>query len=205
MLSNIPTEPILEAAYDMLIEKGFKSTTMDALARRLQMSKRTLYEIFDSKNDLLLKALDHHGRLHEIKCEELILSSSNLIEGLVRIFNFLKEDLKRVNLDYFRDLDRLCYPLRNDFEARRTKIIAQLDLLFMKGVEQGIFLESLNFKAIVRVALLQMESLKRMESNFADDLSLADIFDTMSICFLRGVVSSKGMILLDEALSKDYN
>ena len=43
---------ILECIVPILMKNGLKGTTMDAIASRLQMSKRTLYEIFGTKDDL---------------------------------------------------------------------------------------------------------------------------------------------------------
>lgn len=201
MCNNSDNAHILDTAYELLIEKGFKATTMDSIAKKLQMSKRTLYEIYENKNDLIIKVLKRHRILHKEKCDEIYRTSPNLIEALVRIFTLHREDLKKVNNDFFRDMDRLYPSLKEDFESNRREVITNIERMFAAGVEQGVFLRHLNYKALTQILLLQMESMKRMEDNFTDDLSHAEIFDTMSICFLRSVVSQKGMELLDSNLS----
>lgn len=195
---------IYEVAYELLTEKGVKATTMDSLSKKLQMSKRTLYEIFDNKNDLVVQTLEYHRRQHRKKCDEAFRSSANLIEGLLSIFKLHREEMKRVNIDFFRDLDRLYPSLKPDLEENRTEVINQLQQLFAQGMEEGLFLDNLNYKALTHILILQMDAIKRVEKDFPDDLSFADIIDTMSICFLRSVVSPKGMKLLNEKMPQFY-
>lgn len=45
---------LIEKISAILNEKGLKATTMDLVAQRLQMSKRTLYEIFENLNSATL-------------------------------------------------------------------------------------------------------------------------------------------------------
>lgn len=50
-------EGILAAARDELAEKGFQGVTMNRLAERAGVTKKTLYNIFQSKESLLLAAI----------------------------------------------------------------------------------------------------------------------------------------------------
>lgn len=43
---------IVQAAIDLFVEQGYKHTSMDAVSGRAQVSKRTLYNHFDSKERL---------------------------------------------------------------------------------------------------------------------------------------------------------
>ncbi|MDE6272602.1 MAG: TetR/AcrR family transcriptional regulator [Muribaculaceae bacterium] len=195
---------ILETAYELLLEKGFKATTMEALSRRLQISKRTLYEIYENKNDIILQALKHHYQIHHDRCDEIFRTSENVMEGMIRIFHLHSENLGKVNIEFFRDMDRLYPDLRHDYENNVSGITEQMQELFEAGIKQGVFIEDLNYKALSKILLLQMESLKRMENSFTDDLTLAEIFNTMSICFLRSIASPKGLELLNNNLPRYF-
>ena len=50
-------ERIPDVAITFFQQKGIKAVKMDDIATILQISKRTLYEIYDNKEDLLLKHL----------------------------------------------------------------------------------------------------------------------------------------------------
>ena len=48
---------IIDAAIKSFAEKGIRSVKMDDVAAELSISKRTLYEIFDRKEDLLFEGV----------------------------------------------------------------------------------------------------------------------------------------------------
>ncbi|MDE6446771.1 MAG: TetR/AcrR family transcriptional regulator, partial [Muribaculaceae bacterium] len=49
---------LLAAIYPIIREHGLKGATMDMVARRLGMSKRTLYEIFQNKSAMIIEVLE---------------------------------------------------------------------------------------------------------------------------------------------------
>ena len=50
-------ERIIEGAAELFKTYGIKSVTMDSLANHLGMSKRTIYEVFSDKDELLIGVL----------------------------------------------------------------------------------------------------------------------------------------------------
>ena len=48
---------------------------------------------------------------------------------------------------------------------------------------------------------IQAESLKRMEDLFPPEISLVEIFDTMSLGFLRSIASEEGHRMIDRYLA----
>ena len=58
-LSTEAYSTLLEAIMPIILRNGLKATTMDLVASSLSMSKRTLYEIFDSKQNMIEQVLGH--------------------------------------------------------------------------------------------------------------------------------------------------
>lgn len=54
---------IVDAAYESFWRSGFARTSLDAIAARAGLTKRTLYAYFRSKDDLLAEVLDHYSEL----------------------------------------------------------------------------------------------------------------------------------------------
>ena len=52
---------IVECSLKMFLEKGIKSITMDMIAAELAISKRTIYEYFENKEQLVLSCLELFG------------------------------------------------------------------------------------------------------------------------------------------------
>lgn len=197
-------EHILRTAFELLKENGFKAMTMDSVAKKLRMSKRTLYELFQNKNDLILQALQFHHLEHSKQCRALFETSENVIEGLVKILRLHNESVKGINIEFFHDMDRLYPELRKDYDKRRQEMVKNMQITFQAGVKQGVFLENINYEVMTQILMLQMESIKRMERNFTKDLTLGEIIDTVMLCFVRSIASAKGLELLEAYISQYY-
>ncbi|MDE5773816.1 MAG: TetR/AcrR family transcriptional regulator [Muribaculaceae bacterium] len=182
----------------IMIENGLKGTTMDLVAARLRISKRTLYEIFESKIDMLTAALDYVSRERTAEFEAVIKSADNILEAILTIFDLHQKDLALINVNFFRDMDRLYSMMRHRYDSQRRIREEYTRKIFMIGVEQGYFRNDLNYKILCRTLEIQMESLKRMEELFPDDTSLVDIYKTITLTFLRGIVTPKGQEILDK-------
>jgi TetR/AcrR family transcriptional regulator of autoinduction and epiphytic fitness len=79
----------LDVALRLLLERGYANLNMDELAEEAGISKPTLYQYFDSKEDLVAKAM---GRMFE-KMEELVPEPSDT-SPLEQLENFLRVMLK---------------------------------------------------------------------------------------------------------------
>ena len=62
---------IVDAAFDMFWRAGFARTSLDAIAERAAVTKRTLYAHFRSKDDLLAEVLQHYAVLARQRMEEI--------------------------------------------------------------------------------------------------------------------------------------
>ena len=63
MSTTSQRERIIEHAMEMFATQGIKSVRMDDIASQLGMSKRTLYELFGDKEELLYLSISRRYRL----------------------------------------------------------------------------------------------------------------------------------------------
>lgn len=194
---------LIEKISAIFNEKGLKATTMDLVAQRLQMSKRTLYEIFENKNEMILEVMRFNQKQHSKYCESVFNRTNNVMEGMLAVFKAQQRQMKRVNVEFFRDLDSYYRELRPNYEAQGKFLNEQVAKLLNKGVEQGVFRENVNYPVSLALMRLQMESLKRMEENFPPEITLQEAFDSICIGFLRSIASLKGIKIIDETLSNE--
>lgn len=183
---------------DTLREKGFKSTTMDLVAARLQISKRTLYEIFDSKNEMLVRVLDYVAIKQSKEFEAIYNEAPNILVALLNIFRIQREQMSSLSESFFKDLDRLYAEVRPHYNERRRKNAENIAGLIEKGIDQGLFRKDLNTTILSRMFLIQMEALKRSEELFPHDITLSEIYDQITHTFFRGIATPKGMKILDD-------
>ena len=87
-------EKIIEEATKQFLIYGIRNVTMDSIAAALGISKRTVYENFKDKNELVYVCLDTLAAQNEIKNNKIIKTSYNVIET---IFAFMREGIKAMS------------------------------------------------------------------------------------------------------------
>lgn len=175
---------------------GMKATTMDSIANELHISKRTLYELFHSKENMFLKALEYHcKKMGEIR-KEIFETSSNVMEAILKCFVHNRDVMSDISVEFLRDINEY-YTLRYlkkdvQKEESRTNHYMLLYDVMSKGVQEGYFRKDINLSVHCRMFIIQMESLKRMEELFPKDISLLEVYDSIIIGFLRALSTNEG-------------
>ena len=99
-------ELIMLTAFDMFSIYGIKNVSMDDIARNMEISKRTIYEIFKDKEDLLVEGMELNYRKARIYLTQL---ESEKFTSMEIILLFLEELLKSprwFNQKFYDDLER---------------------------------------------------------------------------------------------------
>lgn len=194
--NKIEYEKLLEYITDSLIQKGIKALTMDSLAVSLQMSKRTLYEIFGSKENMIEEALKNFHERQAGFHKKTFESSDNIMEAMVKSLLATRQMMSHASVDFFRDMESYFNDKPNKREIEEFKFVA-IEKLFRLGEEQGFFRKGLNARVQWRILIIQMESLKNMEELFPPDITLLEVYDSICLGFLRAISSEKGLKYLD--------
>lgn len=191
-------EKILECIMVSLTQNGFKATTMDSIAAKLQMSKRTLYEIFGSKEDMFLEAHKYFHQRNAQKLKEIFDSSENIMEAIIRSFLYNRDLMSRVSASFIRDIEQFASYQNYISDTEHRHLYQNLCDVLNSGMKEGYFREDLNLAILCRMLLIQMEALKRTPELFSEDISLLEVYDNIIIGFLRGISSPKGLEELEK-------
>lgn len=194
---------LLESITELMLTHGLKAMTMDSVASALGISKRTLYEIFDSKDEMIKAALTHLEERHTQSLVRTFQECDNVMEACLRIGITMGQVMQRVAPEFFRDMDRLYTRTRDEYERRRE--IRQRGILKIMGigVKQGVFRDDVDLLTHIRLMDIQLESLKRMEELFPKDITVEYVNRTIVLNFLRALATYKGMRILDEICSRE--
>lgn len=189
---------LLDRIFEIVKNRGLKASTMDFVAHQLGMSKRTLYEIFDSKVDMLIKVIDHLLAQHNSFIQECIATSPNVLVAFIRIFEVQAQFLTDTNVNFISDMDSLYPEIKERYRCQTQRQQEETIRLFERGAREGVFMEEFNYRLLHQTLKVQLESLKRMEEIFADELSLNEIYRIIGMTFLRSIASRKGLEMLEK-------
>ena len=191
-------EQILKVATREFTTIGVKSVKMDDIARKLKISKRTLYEIYDNKEQLLLESVAR--RIHEFDATLERFDSSGekqVIDIILEFYRLQMEELRDMNPVYYEDLHK--YPRVMSFlEQVNKEHKAHSKDFFKRGVLEGYFRNDFNYELISLLGNNVMQNV--LESKLYNTYSLQDIFRNVVMLFIRGLCTAKGIQELDRQL-----
>lgn len=185
---------VIDAATQAFHQQGIKAVTMDHIAHLLAMSKRTLYQVFEDKEALLLACLEKKHENDRLFIEKAMSESENILEVLLKLFKNAIDEAQQINPKFFTDMRK--YPnvvaYHRDFNKRQ----AVEGVEFMKkGIEQGIFLDYVNFDIVVPFMQRKIDML--IENESFGKYKIEEIFANTIMLMLRGCTTPKGSAMID--------
>ncbi len=190
---------IVAGAAELFRISGIRAVTMDDIATHLGMSKRTIYERFRDKDELLFAVMNDMIRKQKEMVETIMNSSSNVMEAIFTMLRISREHMASMNpligsdLRKYHDavLQRIKATCDNpDYEGARKMLKA--------GIEQGLFREEIDIEIISR-AVSGVGNLTADTKLFPPEQFIQrDLIRNIMINFLRGISTSKGISLINE-------
>lgn len=201
-------ERVITEATRMFSEMGIKSVRMDDIAVACGISKRTLYENFADREDLVRQSIYYHIRRHEEKMIDQMKAASNVIDEFWIMFGHGSEfgaSTKMVALDLIK-----YYPQIFD-EVMRThydNIVIKSEQRLRRGIGQGLFLQCIDTSFMAKSLTRYLYGLHQ---DFSDIVISAHVDDNKPeprplqfaiMFFLRGITTEKGREYIDGNILK---
>ena len=196
-------EKVIEQAAEMFAEHGIKSIRMDDIAHALAMSKRTLYEMFEDKEELLYLAISYMRRRRMAAVEERLRQNTDSLAFLFETFDMMTEN-REVQRRMSNNLQKF-YP--RVFERARVEAEQEsgraLYSLINHYVECGLILPTVDVRLSVTILYYTVTTLVTSADNksFSNDVTLEDALQYTIINFFRGIATIKGVKQIDDYLS----
>src|SRR4029078_5758418 len=92
-----PKERILVKSHELFNRYGIRSVSMDDIAAQLGMSKKTLYQYYTDKDELVNAVFDIILSVNKNNCTECIKKGETAIHELFLSFDIMEEMLKTMN------------------------------------------------------------------------------------------------------------
>ncbi len=191
---------IVKVALQAFAKSGIKAVTMDEIASLLGISKRTLYEHFPDKENLVLACVKYHHQEHEAVMMKALSVYDNVIDIILSFYRYTVEDFYKVNPRFFQDMRR--YPSIQKLMKERNQDYNESTIVFFeRGVEEGLLRKDVNFKIAHELLNYQFNLL--MESDIALKYSFFEVYESIFFTFLRGVSTEKGQLIIEQFI-RDY-
>lgn len=190
-------------AFDLFSQYGIKRVSMDDIARSMSISKRTIYEIFEDKETLLVQGMEFNYNRLSLLLEKLENGPYTVLEVILFFFEEILKTPRWYSAKFYEDLKRYPKALQKT-EQNKSDFSKKCIQLFTRGVKEGVFQSGINFEI---VALLAKEQAKMLiPSKAFSNHSYTEVFNTILLTFLKGISTEKGRTILDRfTLKQSYN
>jgi AcrR family transcriptional regulator len=194
-----PKERILTKAAELFMRYGIRSITMDEIASQLGISKKTIYQFFTDKDDMVYAVIEQEIQKNEAECLQYRYSSHDSVHEIFLAVEDLEEILRYTNPMMLYDLEK--YHPRAFQKIREYKYRFLYDALLenlRKGIEEGIYRPEINrdivAKSRIEAAFLVFDPDLFPHSRY----KMSEVNFELAMLFLHGVVTDKGRKLIEK-------
>ncbi len=191
---------LLEKVSELFLEYGFKSVTMDDIAKNMGISKKTIYKYFKDKDALVTASID--------------VIHNDICKGIEQVqkggFNAIQEHFeirKHINQVFRNIKESPAYQLEKHYPKKYHEFVAKRKNLFIdtivqnleKGVREGLYRKEIN---------IEMTSLFHYTLSTAihSQQKEAKVFWASMLDYqIRAIATEKGLKVLKEQQEKEIN
>lgn len=199
-------EKIAAGASELFHRYGIRSVSMDDIARNLSMSKKTLYQYYRDKDELVRVGIHQHMEMEKEEYNEIFEKSHDAIEELALVSQCVRKNLRDINSSLLFDMQKYhpkAWDMWKDFKSEFIKES------IAKNIERGM-LEG-HFRTEIDPETLAILRVEQIEMGFDSSIFPPDKFDFREVqmrCldhFIHGIVTEEGRKLFEQYLQKQQH
>ncbi|WP_346861952.1 TetR/AcrR family transcriptional regulator [uncultured Draconibacterium sp.] len=180
----------------MFLKLGIRNVTMDNIAAEFGISKKTLYQYFSDKEDLVSQVVDYFLEDLKTDLQKIALGNANAIDEMFKVREHVDFILKMYNSHIEQDLEKT-YPrlYKKIHETKRQRIFANTIDNLNKGIAQGLYRSDVEtyFIAKQQVGLI-LYTLNPHFKLFEDyEVQTLAVFDNMMNYHMHAICTEQGL------------
>jgi AcrR family transcriptional regulator len=181
---------IIEAARTKFLAMGFSKVTMDELVAQLGISKKTMYQYFKSKDDLVTAVLETQITFMSGNIKNILDAPVDFIEKLNTLWVFIGNTLSGISKQFQDDIRRFHPELWQRVEEVRQQIIfGNLRTLFEEGQRHGMLREDVNVEIVVAMFQDAVRGIVNPEVLVRHPFSAADAMRAIMLILFEGILT----------------
>ena len=192
-------ERVVDAGQELFHKNGIRAVTMDDVSHQLHISKRTLYQLFDTKESLLIACQQKAMAEHQQQIRNIMAETDNVIEIILCDLQLNMKEIQKFSKEFLNDIP-LYDKLRENIQRHRKENKANALEFIERGISQGLFRPEINAEMVYEVGVVIIDLL--VEKGFYNTISPFEMLSSSTIAYLRGISTEKGIEQLNEFVNK---
>ncbi|MDI9363530.1 MAG: TetR/AcrR family transcriptional regulator [Flavobacterium sp.] len=186
---------ILEKAHELYMRYGIKSITMDEIAGHLGISKKTIYQSYKDKDELVSAVFNRLISSNKCACEGSRDKSDNAIHEQFLCSDVVQEMFNKMNPSILHEINRYHPKVYGELEKHKKEFVFEMiKNNLQRGIDEGLFRIEMKIDIVAR---LQLEVISLLhDTEFVYKYGLSTIEKELKDFFLHGSITSKGKELI---------
>lgn len=192
---------MMEQVAGLLMQYGVRSLTMDDIARHLSISKKTLYQCFEDKADMVDRVMKAHIEQDRAVVESIHAEAPNAIEEMFLIAQQLGKHMARVHPSILFDLEKYypsAYRLFTDYKQKTIRQTIERNMV--DGMAQGLYRDNLRPSIISGLYVGRIDVFFDLELFPPSETNPVEVYLETIRYHIRGIASEKGLAYLQEKM-----
>lgn len=197
-------ERILTVAEQLFWRYGVRSVTMEDIAKGLGISKKTIYQHFADKDDILYQVIQEKVDTDMTEMDCMAVETDNPIEELMMVLEMMRKNQHEVSPNLLMDIKRYHPQAFGLFRQHMDQHIMKSILEnIQKGIAQGVYRNDINPAILARMRVEQIELAFNNEFFPTNQYSMLDIQRELIHHFVRGMLTEQGFTIYNQYVNKE--
>ncbi len=196
--SNTVKDNIIGGAIELFMKFGAKSVTMSDIAKHLGISKKTIYQNFQDKEEIISVATDVYfdNKLEMMK--EAEKNASNAVEFLYNLTVSLKNRIRSSDLVVLNDLKKYHKEVWQKFKKKKHEVVFCSLLKCLKnGISEGLFRKDIDPGIMANLHIGQFELSCNEDFFPKEKYTITEVHEQIFDHFIHGILSEEGFAIFE--------
>jgi TetR/AcrR family transcriptional regulator, cholesterol catabolism regulator len=192
-------ERILQGAKELFFRYGIKSVTMDDIAKHLGMSKKTIYQFYTDKDEIVFTLGSVLQQMHSKTFAGIAASAKDPIDEILQTMRHLGTIFSQMNPNMFYDLQKYHPKSWENFKNFKEKVMMEMVITNIeKGRRQGLYRADIDPMVVARLRIEEVEMGMNPVIFPPDKFKLVDVEVALLDHWMHGICTIKGHKLINK-------
>jgi AcrR family transcriptional regulator len=192
-------ERILEKAHELFMRYGVRSVSMDDIAGQLGISKKTLYQFYTDKEELVDNSLSIFLEENRKQCLAGRQKAENAIHEVFQAFDMIEQIFTNMNPSIVYDLEKYHPAVSKKIQQHKRVFLYQvLKQNLERGIKEELYRPEINVDILTRFRIESMMLTFNSEIFPTNRTHFAEIQEEILEHFLYGIATIKGQKLIQK-------
>ncbi len=194
---------ILQKVTALFFKYGIKSVTMDDIARELGMSKKTLYQFFENKNDLITQMFQHEEQCDIEMTKVILANADNALDELMGFAKHGIDEFAKImsSPTIVYDLQKYYRDIWDTFAAGiNNRVYDGTKVNLERGKKEGLYRMDIDSEIVARFYVSQLMSMIDEDSFSSKKFDKVKLFTQYLIYHIHGIATPNGIALFEQKM-----